>query len=41
MQFLVSKTNRDYSYIELHNLLDAEGQKAEEEEVAIAIMNFG
>jgi hypothetical protein len=32
MQFLVSKTNKDYSYTELHNLFGAEGQIDDGEE---------
>ena len=35
MQFLVSKTNIDYYYTELHNLLDGEGQKDGDGEDAI------
>jgi hypothetical protein len=35
MQFLVSRTNIDYSYTELHNLLDGEGQKDGDSEDAI------
>jgi hypothetical protein len=35
MQFLVSKTNKDYSYDDLHNLLDGERQNPEKNEVAM------